>query len=235
MPPLVLAPLLMMLIWQVYHYNLPRSFRGSTSIAPLGLNMGPPNRNPSLHPSQKMRHTGSNGAVASDVEYCSNLGVDVLKEDGNAADAAVVVALCIGTINMFSSGIGGGAFILLSQNGSVVSINAREQAPMRAHRNMYRNASSSTPNFNETFDELVTRYPSKFGGLSVGIPGELKGLYYLYKTQGSGVVSWESLLNRVADLAENGWEASPLLAQMASLSQIAMSGQPHMWRMLIKL
>ena len=43
-----------------------------------------------------------NGAVASENEICSNLGVDVMKKGGNAVDAAVSVTLCVGVVNMFS-------------------------------------------------------------------------------------------------------------------------------------
>lgn len=56
----------------------------------------------------------SNGAVASDHELCSRMGVDILEaEGGNAVDAAVTVALCLGVANPASSGMGGGAFILV--------------------------------------------------------------------------------------------------------------------------
>lgn len=42
------------------------------------------------------------GAVASENEICSNIGVDTLKKGGNAVDAAIATTLCIGVVNMFS-------------------------------------------------------------------------------------------------------------------------------------
>lgn len=53
-----------------------------------------------------------NGAVAADIEHCSQLGVDVLRDGGNAYDAAVTVCLCQGLMGSYASGIGGGAVIL---------------------------------------------------------------------------------------------------------------------------
>lgn len=46
--------------------------------------------------------TASSGAVASENVVCSNIGVDVLKEGGNAVDSAVAVTFCIGVVNLFS-------------------------------------------------------------------------------------------------------------------------------------
>ena len=55
-----------------------------------------------------------NGAVASDNKVCSVMGTKIMQErDGNAVDAAVATALCLGVVNPASSGIGGGAFILV--------------------------------------------------------------------------------------------------------------------------
>lgn len=51
--------------------------------------------------------TGMHGAVATEHGTCSQIGVDLLKEGGNALDAAIAGALCIGVVNSFSSGVGG--------------------------------------------------------------------------------------------------------------------------------
>ncbi|VEU20080.1 DEKNAAC100253 [Brettanomyces naardenensis] len=154
---------------------------------------------PTWHPRKNNTVVASYGAVASDREVCSQLGVDILKRGGYAADAAVATCLCIGAVDtMISSGIGGGAFITSKQVGvsGAVSIDAREMAPGAAHRDMFEGR------------EIA----SKFGGLAVAIPGELRGLYTLYKMHGSGTISWSDLVTPVAAIAREGWEVSEYLA-----------------------
>ena len=57
--------------------------------------------------------TGQHGMVAADHGRCSDMGLKILQSGGNAVDATVTTALCQGIMNPMSSGLGGGAFILL--------------------------------------------------------------------------------------------------------------------------
>lgn len=57
--------------------------------------------------------SGKHGGVATEVGQCSNIGVDTMKAGGNAADAILASALCVGTIAAYHSGIGGGGFMLV--------------------------------------------------------------------------------------------------------------------------
>ncbi|KAG7661418.1 uncharacterized protein J8A68_005113 [[Candida] subhashii] len=137
--------------------------------------------------------------VASDVPVCSTMGKNILLQGGNAADAAITVALCIGSINSHSSGIGGGGIILSRSNNSTISIDAREVAPAGAYKEMYDHPEGY-------------RYGngSRVGGLAVAVPGELKGLYSLYKLHGSGKLGWKELIMPVVELNRRGWEVSEL-------------------------
>lgn len=79
------------------------------------------------------------GAVASESRECSQIGVDILKIGGNAADAMVGTTICVGVIGMYHSGIGGGGFALVRlANGSYQSIDFRETAPAAAFQDMYK-------------------------------------------------------------------------------------------------
>lgn len=57
--------------------------------------------------------TGQHGMVAADHGRCSDMGLKILQSGGNAVDATVTTALCQGIMNPMSSGLGGGAFILI--------------------------------------------------------------------------------------------------------------------------
>ena len=58
-------------------------------------------------PNRKVLIHAKNGAVATELDTCSIIGVKILREGGNAVDAAIASGISIGSINMFSSGIGG--------------------------------------------------------------------------------------------------------------------------------
>ncbi|BGP09746.1 hypothetical protein JCM10049v2_005619 [Rhodotorula toruloides] len=157
--------------------------------------------------------SGWNGAVASEEERCSRMGVDVLRENGTGVDAAITTALCIGVVNSFSSGIGGGGFMVIRPPSSTrhglpatydasrnprcthpISIDFRETAPLASHPNMF--TASARPD-DPSWDP---NRASKVGGLAVGVPGELRGFQAAYEVCGGGV-SWERIFRPVVQLA----------------------------------
>ncbi|CAK7908785.1 glutathione hydrolase proenzyme [[Candida] anglica] len=185
--------------------------------------LGEPLGIPTLDPNTTHLHTGIHAMVACDVPICSKYGRDILQAGGNAADAAVTVALCIGSVNSHSSGIGGGGFITSSFQGDAISIDAREMAPAAAHKEMYKG-----------HEEL-----SKFGGLAVGVPGELKGLYELFKRHGSGNVTWEDLFVPVVQLNRVGFTVDEVLANALHSTQelvpkLAPTGLLDSWDFIFK-
>ncbi|CAE7066041.1 unnamed protein product [Rhizoctonia solani] len=137
------------------------------------------------------------GAVASEAQVCSQIGVDVLKDGGNAIDAAIASNLCVGTVNPFSAGIGGGGFMVIrippsSPTGSstVQSIDFRETAPTGSNSTMF----AKSP--------LL----SKFGGLSVAVPGEIRGLHAAHSQYGR--LPWSRLFEPSIQLANGGWKVT---------------------------
>lgn len=79
------------------------------------------------------------GAVASEVDVCSEIGADLLKDGGNAIDAMVGTVICVGTIGMYHSGIGGGGFLVLrTDKGEYETVDFRETAPAAAFEEMYK-------------------------------------------------------------------------------------------------
>ena len=174
----------------------------------------------------------AHGAVATENKLCSDIGVDVLKDGGNAVDAAIAATLCIGVVNMFryganystktsvwpythdicSSGIGGGGFMTVrlpapSTNMSSAgwTVDFRETAPAAANSSMF----SHDPQL------------SKFGGLSVGVPGELRGLAEAHRRWAT--LSWKRLVQPAVQLAE-GWKVTTELARRIQVSNARWEG-----------
>jgi len=78
-------------------------------------------------------------AVATDTEECSDIGNDVLKEDGSAVDAAIAAMFCLGVINMHSSGVGGGGTMLVYDRSlkEAKVFDFRERAAQSASKDMF--------------------------------------------------------------------------------------------------
>lgn len=81
----------------------------------------------------------SKAAVATDAGVCSTMGVNILKKGGSAVDAAISSLLCVGVINLHSTGIGGGGFMLFydATSKEVRALDYREVAPNAASYDMY--------------------------------------------------------------------------------------------------
>ncbi|XP_077213291.1 gamma-glutamyl transpeptidase 1 isoform X1 [Tasmannia lanceolata] len=138
--------------------------------------------------------TATHGVVATDDGRCSRIGRNVLREGGHAIDASVAAALCLGVVSPASSGLGGGAFMLLrSASGKAQAFDMRETAPLLASENMYSNNASSKAS----------------GALSIGVPAELEGLYEAWKQHGK--LPWKRLVKPAARLARRGFKISPYL------------------------
>ncbi|KAL5631451.1 hypothetical protein ACGC1H_007092 [Rhizoctonia solani] len=165
---------------------------------PTGGTSGP--RNPAY--LIKAEH----GAVASEAQVCSQIGVDVLKDGGNAIDAAIASNLCVGTVNPFSAGIGGGGFMVIrippeapTDSSTVYSIDFRETAPTGSNSSMFAKSS------------LL----SKFGGLSAAVPGEIRGLHAAHSQFGR--LPWARLFEPSIQLANGGWKVTAELDRRLKL------------------
>lgn len=78
-------------------------------------------------------------AIASDAGPCSEVGKNILEMNGSAVDIAVATMFCLGVVNMHSTGIGGGGFMLVYERATQKTrvVDFREVAPAKASLNMY--------------------------------------------------------------------------------------------------
>lgn len=119
--------------------------------------------------------TPGKAAIASAHYLATGAGHEILEKGGNAFDAAIAVSSTLAVVEPTSSGIGGGAFWLLHRaaDGFQTMVDAREQAPAAAHKDMYLDEEGN-----------VNRDLAVNGPLAGGIPGEVAGLEHLAKNYG---------------------------------------------------
>jgi len=114
-------------------------------------------------------------AIASAHPKATEAGHQIIKEGGNAFDAAIAISASLAVVEPYSSGLGGGSFWLLhrEKDNFQIMIDARETAPKQAHRDMYLNKEGD-----------VIHGLSMNGPLSAGIPGTPAALVHLAKKYG---------------------------------------------------
>ena len=133
------------------------------------------------------------GMVASQEAVATKIGLDILKQGGNAVDAAVAVGYALAVTLPRAGNLGGGGFMLvyLADKKQVIAIDYREKAPADASRDMYLDENGDVvPNL------------STFHGLAIGTPGTVMGLEHARKTYGS--LSREVLMAPAISLAKLG-------------------------------
>ena len=150
--------------------------------------------------------TGKNGAVASCNWYASKAGLEILKEGGNAFDAAAAVAYTLGVAEPYFSGLGGGGFMTIysAKDDKVSVLDFRETAPAAANAQMWLDEHGKMEQFSlDGVNNLGDK--SVIGGLSVAVPGEVAGFEYLLDNYGSDAVSRQQIFQPAIDTANNGY------------------------------
>lgn len=133
-----------------------------------------------------------NGAVVSAHPLASKVGVEILKQGGNAVDAAIATQLALAVVYPQAGNLGGGGFMVAKlSDGKEIAIDYREMAPGKAHRDMY---------IDSTGEARTDK--SQNGHLSSGVPGTVAGLFASAKY---GKLSFKKLIQPAIDLAEKGF------------------------------
>ncbi|KAJ4480787.1 gamma-glutamyltranspeptidase [Lentinula lateritia] len=135
-----------------------------------------------------MTGTNLHGAVTCELQSASSIGAQILKEGGSAADAIIATTLAVGTVASYHSGIGGGGFAIVRQpDGDYRSLDFRPAAPAALTSAMFIGKPGATA----------------VGGLSVAVPGEIRGFEELHKRYGK--LPWKRLFQPSIELARNGF------------------------------
>ncbi|HEX9283418.1 MAG TPA: gamma-glutamyltransferase [Gemmatimonadales bacterium] len=132
--------------------------------------------------------SGSRAMVVSGHPLASEVGVEILKQGGNAIDAAVAVGFALAVVLPEAGNIGGGGFIVYREaGGRVRALDYRETAPGKASRDMYVDSAG-----NPTEESLT-------GHLAAGVPGSVAGLHEAWKAHGR--LPWATVLAPAIRLA----------------------------------
>jgi len=134
----------------------------------------------------------------------ADAGLEMLRAGGTAIDAAIATQLVLNLVEPQSSGIGGGAFILHwdAPKSDLQTYDARETAPAAAKPDRFIPKDGSEPAWNRTVHS----------GLSVGVPGLLRGLELAHRQHGK--LPWSDLFAPAIRLAESGFHVSHRLNAM---------------------
>jgi len=151
---------------------------------------------PKLDYAAEKTGTFQNAAVAGPHPLAVEVGLEVLKNGGNAIDAAVAVKLAMAVVYPRAGNIGGGGFLVYrAADGEIDALDYRERAPAAADRDMYLDEEGNV------ISGLSTR-----GHLAVGVPGAVAGMEAMHKKYGSK--PWGELVGYSIDLAANGYRLS---------------------------
>ncbi len=134
------------------------------------------------------------GMVSSQQKIATEVGVNILKQGGNAVDAAVAVGFTLAVTLPRAGNLGGGGFMLvhLAETNQTIALDYREMAPLNAFRDMYLNEDGS-----------VDKNRSRFHGLAIGVPGTVKGLTEALEKYGS--MSLQQVLQPAIEFASKGF------------------------------
>ncbi|CAM2063938.1 gamma-glutamyltransferase [Sulfidibacter corallicola] len=170
---------------------------------------------------------GEHGMVASRSMIASQVGVDIMKQGGNAIDAAVAVGFALAVTYPSAGNLGGGGFMVVRlEDGKVVTLDFRETAPAAASRDMYL----------DEHGDVIKGQSTKTRKAS-GVPGTVDGLLRVLEKHGT--LSRQQVLAPAIKLAREGFVLNRDLAGQfknqlrfmkdypASMKSFSKNGEPY--------
>ncbi len=161
------------------------------------------------------------GMVVAQEPLAADVGLQVLKEGGNAIDAAVAVGFALAVTHSSAGNLGGGGFMLIRlANGKTTFLDFRECAPQKASRDMYLDKEG-----NPTKESI-------FGWRSSGVPGSVAGFEFAHEKFGSR--AWKDLVAPAVKLASDGVTLSKSEAESLSSAAKMLGTDPESKRIFLR-
>ena len=143
--------------------------------------------------SIKAQTYAKNGMVVSASKISSQTGIHILKQGGNAVDAAIATAFSLAVTHPTAGNIGGGGFmVFMNSNGETTTIDFREKAPLASSKTMFLDENGNIKNNS-----------NHKGLLATGVPGTVAGLFLAHQKYGK--LPWSKLVQPAINLAEQGF------------------------------
>ncbi len=158
----------------------------------------------------------TNGMVTSAHPLATEVGLSILKQGGNAIDAAIATTLAISVVEPFSAGIGGGGFLMVhdAKTGEMQSLDFRERAPLAATKDLYLDVAGK-----------VIPKRSIDGHLAVAVPGTIAGLQESHRRYGK--LPWRQLVLPSVTLARTGFPVSDRFRFMLAFRKDVIAKSPE--------
>ena len=135
-------------------------------------------------------------AVVTAHPLATKVGLDILRQGGNAVDAAVAVQFALAVVYPQAGNIGGGGFLVYrDKTGQAVALDYREKAPAAATETMYQDSAGN-----------VIPNKSRLGIFACGVPGSVDGMWQAHWKYGR--LPWAQLINPAIELAEKGYQVT---------------------------
>ena len=162
--------------------------------------------------------------VAAGNRIAAQTGLDILRQGGNAVDAAVAIQAMLGLVEPQSSGIAGGAYLLFYDAAShtIEGWDGRETAPAAAGPDLFLHADGTPMAFHE----------AAVGGRSVGVPGVMPMLEAVHKAHGR--MPWADLFAPGIRQAEAGFDIPARLADEIAADASRLKRQPALAAMFLR-
>ncbi|SNT28588.1 gamma-glutamyltransferase 1 Threonine peptidase. MEROPS family T03 [Sphingopyxis indica] len=147
------------------------------------------------------------GVTSSADPRATEAGREILMKGGSAADAEMAMMLVLTLVEPQSSGIGGGGFFLYhdAKTGTIATIDGREKAPAAATPERFLDKDGKPRGFMDVVP----------GGLSVGVPGNIRLMEEVHKRWGK--LAWADIFQPAIDLADKGFKVTPVLHRFMTL------------------
>lgn len=144
----------------------------------------------------------AHGMVAAAHPLAAEAGVRILKEGGNAIDAAIASAFALNAVEPNASGIGGGGFMVVrfAETGEIIILDYRERAPAASTKDMYASEQAKEEKW------------TQLGGMASAVPGTLMGLKTALDEYGT--MALEEVMTPAIEYMENGFEITETFSDM---------------------